>query len=418
MTNTIMNKYNLLLAICIIAGIALRLIWPMDMEWKYDQKLMVEMANDAVKAGQLPEVGMKSGGGMVNPNLSVAPFALVSIFTSDPIAHVMMVQWSNVLAILLLLLFVHKSIPKEQQLVWYSGIALLSVSPLPIVFSRDIWAQCMLPIFIFPMIIGHYHRKRVFWAFLWGLLGSCIGQIHMSGFFLSGGLVLGTFVYDYLRKDFFCWWAWLAGSILGAIRLIWWLPYAFDNQGGAARDIIWFFKFNSYKYFLLDGFGVNLSYNLQEDMFDFIQYPRIGGLSTYFIALAHLFLISMFLFGLYLLYLWVKRIIKTYKSGTLIEYFKSLDPIELHLLCLFGSVCTLLPLTGTSFYGHYIVCTYPFVHLFVAKLFSVRYQGLYAGILVTQMFISISFLGYIHVNGGAPTGEYGKTYKMQMLEQK
>src|SRR4051812_18698785 len=91
---------RLVFILAMLAGIALRLIWPADMEWKEDEKDMYRMGCEAAVYKQVPPAGMRSGGGLVNPGFSVVPFALFAAVSSDPVHINQLVQLVNVLALL------------------------------------------------------------------------------------------------------------------------------------------------------------------------------------------------------------------------------------------------------------------------------------------------------------------------------
>src|SRR5258708_21393183 len=74
-------KFRLFYYIIIAGGIALRLIWVSDMEWKGDEIWMYTKAHEAAKSGTFPAAGMPSGGVIVNPALSVAAFPVIALFT-------------------------------------------------------------------------------------------------------------------------------------------------------------------------------------------------------------------------------------------------------------------------------------------------------------------------------------------------
>jgi len=64
-------KKEYFLLIIIVVGLFMRLVWTSDMEWKGDEKQMYSMAHSAVDKGVFPDVGMKSGRGIVNPGLKL-----------------------------------------------------------------------------------------------------------------------------------------------------------------------------------------------------------------------------------------------------------------------------------------------------------------------------------------------------------
>jgi hypothetical protein len=100
---------------------------------------------------------------------------------------------------------------RHERTLWLWGLALAAVSPLAILFSRKIWAQDLLPIFCVPLLIGHWYRDKRWGAFIWGLVGAVMGQVHMSGFFLAAGLWLWTIYSDGRQRQLWQtqWLSWL-----------------------------------------------------------------------------------------------------------------------------------------------------------------------------------------------------------------
>ena len=66
-------------------------------------------------------------------------------------------------------------------------------------------------------------------AFGWGLVGACLGLVHMSGFFYSAGFALWTAVFD--RRSV-RWGSWLAGSLVGTLPLLPWVDYVLHAPPG------------------------------------------------------------------------------------------------------------------------------------------------------------------------------------------
>ncbi len=123
----------------LIAGSILRLVWAQDMEWKSEEQWMFERAREiATGIVPLPISGMQSSVRVPNPGMSVWCFASIAIFTDDPIAMVRWIQWLNILTIWSFCGFILWQIKKSQRGPWLWGMALASVNPLAILFSRKI----------------------------------------------------------------------------------------------------------------------------------------------------------------------------------------------------------------------------------------------------------------------------------------
>src|SRR5882724_66770 len=91
-------KQNLFLFLIIATGLVLRLVWLSDMEWKDDEQWMYAKAHEIVETKEFPAAGMRSGGGIVNPGMSVVAFAPIAAVTNSPLAMNRVVQIVNVLA--------------------------------------------------------------------------------------------------------------------------------------------------------------------------------------------------------------------------------------------------------------------------------------------------------------------------------
>ena len=194
-------KEKYLIIFCLFAGSLLRLVWPADMIWLSDEIWMYEnsqkIANGAV---ELPSLGMLSGAGIYNPSMSVWVFSLISVFAKTPVGVVQWIQWMNIIAIWIFYFFISRNFLGLEKEVWLKGTALWAVSSLPILLSRKIWAQDILPFIACLLFLCHWKREKRIFSFLWGFLGVIIGQIHMSGFFFSFALIFWSLMQDIRHK--------------------------------------------------------------------------------------------------------------------------------------------------------------------------------------------------------------------------
>jgi 4-amino-4-deoxy-L-arabinose transferase-like glycosyltransferase len=172
-----------LIAILIVAA-ALRLGAPGVVEFKRDEANLSLMALDMARGRDFPLLGIDSSVGIRNAPVNVWIMALPYWFTSDPLLATQFVGLLNVGAVLLLYLLTRR---------YYGPLAaviaglLFAVSPWAVVYSRKIWAQDMLPIFIVATIatglVGFAEGRR--WAQWWHLpLLAITGQIHYVTFVL------------------------------------------------------------------------------------------------------------------------------------------------------------------------------------------------------------------------------------------
>lgn len=403
------HLYYVLIAI----GSLLRLIWPTDMEWKADEQEVHALAYEALRTGVFPEVGIKSGGGLVNPGMSIGMFAAIAAFTDDPVEMVRVVQWLNVLSLLGFVVLARRKLVGEEREVWLVGLALAAVSPLAVLFSRKIWAQDLLPAFVFVIVTAHMHRGKGWGAFVWGVAGALMGQVHMSGFFYAFGLFLLTVVHDRVNGLRFPWIAWLLGSALGALTMLPWVAFLATNPQTTNSSFWNVFQLNLYFYWLIDALGLDLYYSLREDFWDFIRYPVVGGTPTYVVALLHALLVGFAVFVLKALFIRIGGLVQWFRQGidrsTLL---RNVSVTRFYLLSILLALGVFLPLSGATIYQHYLICAFPFPFIFLAKLLHARSRVL-LGLAITQLALTVSFMLYIHYVGATEQSDYGITYRAQ-----
>ncbi len=417
MTNTAWLRSNWLFLVVIAFGLFLRLVWVNDMEWKGDEQWMYNTAEEVAKTGHWRGVGMNSSAGVINPGFSVAIFSAMAFFVHTPTAMAACVQWINVIAIICFLLLITFKIEKDQRDIWLWGLTLAAVAPLAVLFSRKIWEQDVLPIFCFMVILGNVYRNKGWGAFLWGLFGALVGQIHMSGFYYAAGIFIFTLIYDYRNKLTFKWGYWLVGSIIGSIGLIPWVLYLVHNPQPRSLKIDYLWEFNFYIYWFLDSHGLNLMYSLKQYFFDFIKEPFIGGHATYLVAILNLALACTGFYTLKRVWGYVKTLFAYIKQKQLFaKLTTNLSSTNFYLFGILLGMGIIMNFSGIFVYQHYIIVAFPFTYIFMAKIFQNK-KKLFMGIICAQLVLTVSFILYIHTHDGAKDGDYGVTYRAQVKGQ-
>lgn len=395
----------------LIAGIILRFLWVYDMEWKWDEFLMYDAAIDIAQTGKLPLTGMKSGGGIENPGLSMWIIGIIAKFTTVPVNMVKVIILSNVLALIGFILFSIKKFKGADCEVWLWGLALAAVSPMAVIFSRKLWAQDILPIFSFLIIVSHQYRHRNIGAFLWGIIGAIIGQIHMSGFFFSFGLFLFTLWYDYNKKLRTKWIAWVVGSIIGAIPLIPWIVYLVANSSESKLSLMHIFQFNFFIYWFIDPLGLNITYSLRGAIFDFLKFPNIFGINTYFVSIIHLGLLVFAVLVLNGIIRKVKSLYVLMKNKKLFtNVLSDTKSHNFYLLSILTGLGFFMTLSCVWIHPHYLIVAFPFPYIFVVKMLYPNLKRIKL-LLIIQLLLTIAFIKYIHITQGPENSDYGKTYK-------
>jgi len=215
------KRWALGLGAAIAAGVFFRLVWLYDVEYKGDEAWSFSEVKKYWETHTLRTIGMPSSAGLPNAGMSLWVFVAISTILPivDPLELTRSVQVLNIVAILFLTIFVQKSIPPHEREPWLFSVALVSINPLAVLFSRKLWPPDIFPLFTLGLLVGWWHRGRRWGAFLWGLVGALLGQIQLAGFLFAAAFVGCTLLFN--RRGVH-WLAWFVGSILGALPLMPW----------------------------------------------------------------------------------------------------------------------------------------------------------------------------------------------------
>jgi hypothetical protein len=401
-------------------GAGFRLIWPGDIEYKYDEAWTFGLVQRYVERGEAHALGMPSSQNVHNPGLSLWVFyALGKVFGSDePTDLARGVQLLNVAAIFALAVFAWRCVPAPQRETWLWTAAIVSVNPLAVLFQRKIWPPCTLPLVLVALIAGWWHRDRRGGAFVWGLLSACVGQVHLSGFFQAAGLTLWTRLFD--RRPV-AWRWWLLGVTVGSAPLVPWLDYLRTAEQHVRPNAVeWsrLFEMKFYTHWLTEPFGIGLKYALGPDFADFLRGPTIAGHPTYGVAALHGVLV---LIGAGLLIVGIRRWWPARRAWR--NWFGGDDSTSLALAGTFWGYGLLLTLSRLPFYRHYLLVAFPMTALWAARLAlpdatdepcRVRGQRVLLALVVAEALVTAAFLAYVHSHGGTPHGEFGRSYAGQV----
>jgi hypothetical protein len=404
---------HFVILLLLLTGSCLRLLWATDMEWKSEEQWMFEQAQ-LVARGEipLPVAGMPSGVRVPNPGMTVWWFALIATVARDPIAMVRWVQFVNILTLWLFYLFIFWQIAPQERQPWLWGLAIASVNPLAVVFSRKIWIPDLLPPFCFLVFLGHWFRKTRWGSFVWGIAGALIGQVHMGGFLFTLGLLLWTIWHDYkqqtLRKT--VWIAWLLGAGLGSLPLIPWALAVLPQMEHYTRSWLGLLVPKFYVHWIATAVGVNLSDPLQKVFWrNFLCEPMIFGVPTYLMAPAHLFLLAI---GWYPVYRFLKSR-RTPRPNASANAAHS--KLKFYIGALAWGVGGVFTLSGIAFQPYYIMVVFPFAYIWLALMYQNQVR-LMVTIALMQLFITSTFLIFIHRTGGVDAPGYGIVYRLQMQQ--
>jgi hypothetical protein len=383
------------------------------MEYKADEVWTFEHA----RAGDLSWVGMNSSVNVPNPGMSLWVFTGLSALSDaqDPSELVRTVQVANCLALVLLACFAWRCVPAPEREAWLWAAALVAVNPLAVLFHRKLWPPCVLPLLTLAMLWAWWHRGRRWPALVWGLIGACLGQIHMAGFFFAGGFALWSFLFD--RRSV-AWKAWLGGSVLGAIPLVPWAVQVLAHPAAPpANPGRWLHALEGkfWVRWFTEPFGLGIEYTLGPQFRDFLAYPRVAGRPSYLVAAAHIAVVA-----LALLLLARAAVVLWRDRGRWMDRFVGRgSPTAFTQSAALWGFGLLLTLSALSIHRHYMIVLFPLECLWVARMAlgePVRLgRRLLTGLWAAQLAVSASFVAYVH-DSQRIGAEYGTTYAAQRAE--
>jgi 4-amino-4-deoxy-L-arabinose transferase-like glycosyltransferase len=170
----------ILIAIMALAAIT-RLGWPAITEFKADEARLYALALNMAEFKGLALRGIGSSVGFPNFPMSVWLFSIPLFFWKHPYAATLFVGLLNTLAV-----YVCYRLVKRYwgQVAGLTAALMFAASPWAIIYSRKIWAQDLLPLFVLGYIgtalAGFVEGRK--WALLWHLVFlAIVVQIHLSG---------------------------------------------------------------------------------------------------------------------------------------------------------------------------------------------------------------------------------------------
>jgi hypothetical protein len=397
------------LGAALVLGVILRLVWPGDMEYKGDE---IFLFHHATGSNPYPWVGQTSGVGTSNPGMGIWVYSLMAqgLHLDSPVQLVRGVIVLNVLALVALAVFALKVVPPRQREPWLWGTALLAVNPLAVLFSRKLWIQSVLPPFVIAMLFAWWRRGHRGGAFAWGVLGAWLGQIHMTGFFFAGAFAAWTALYD-RRSARWRWW--FVGSVLGALTLVPWLVHVLSHQGAPMRSLTNSIQPRFWAFWISYPLGFNLLTSFGTDSWKLLAWPTVDGTSLYICAITFVVILVVGItiaVEAFALTIWPRRRKPERPIGG------TASDTSLAIRASVLGYGLLITASGVLIYRHYLIVAFalPFVTIAVAALLRPsRGRRLLTVLVVAQAALSVQYLTYVHVRGGAPGGDYGVAYDHQ-----
>jgi hypothetical protein len=257
---------------------------------------------------------------------------------------------------------------------------------------------------------------------VWGLVGVCLGQIHMAGFFFAGGFALWAFLFDRPWRERIAWKSWLLGTLLGALPMLPWLVHLLAQPSERPINPHRWVHALELKFWIRwfsESFGLGIDYTFGPYFREFQGYPLLGGHPTYLVGLLHWLLggLALVLLARAAVTLWRRR---EHWREHCIGRDSASAFTQNAALWGFG---LLLTLSSFSIHRHYMIVLFPLEFLWVARLALAWNQeqarsarlgrALLLSLWCAQFVISANMLAYIHARQNFAGAEYGIPYGAQ-----
>lgn len=409
-------------ALAVAAGIALRLTYPFDIEYKADEQFSFETARAMLSGDYWSWGGMPMSVGGANPGMSLWIFAglMFGIGADTPPELARAVQLLNCAGLIALVLFAARVPPPSEREPWLWAAALWAVNPIAIILERKIWPPSVLPLFIVMLIAAWWHRRAALGSFAFGLLAALLSQIHMS-VLLYAAMLVAWACFDDRRS--WRWGALIGGIVIGVLPAVPWLFELLSNlhqigSGAGVGDKWRRPVFSIWLWFATQPFGFGIDYTLWREHFrDLLSGPSIGGSPSYFVWALQSVL------GVLAAWIYLRAGRTLWKTGwpSARSVLLGHDTTGLLLRATVIGQCLLLTLLTVRAIGphrHYLISLAPVMALFIARVVSLgdtsgsRRAGraLLYSVTVAVALMSALLLQYIHVTQ-VIRGEYGPDRK-------
>jgi hypothetical protein len=248
----------------------------------------------------------------------------------------------------------------------------------------------------------------------------------MSGFFFAAALFLWTAFFDRKSAN---WKGWFLGSVSGALPLIPWVLYAVSHPIGGRMSAGWseITQLKYWTFWFTDPTGLHLGNPLGllrgesnwAQISDFVRYPLWEGHATYLNGLAHLVALgaTLLLFSRGLFGIWAnwKKDGVSLCSMFIGKHSRRDSQTSFVQNSALWGCGILLTVTGVVIRRYYMAVTFPleFICLIrMARPDTKTGNKILVSLWLAELFMSATFVGYIHVNEGSVAGDYGKAYHL------
>ncbi|MCA9998771.1 MAG: glycosyltransferase family 39 protein, partial [Anaerolineales bacterium] len=210
------KQETLWLMLILLAAAVARLGWPGLTEFKADEARLLALSLEMANGGGVALRGISSSVGFPNFPMSVWLYAIPSLFSSHPYAATLFTGLLSTLAVWGCYWLVQRYWGTRAGLL---VALLLALNPWAILYSRKIWAQNLLPLFVVGWAISGvlaFVEGRRRWLWLHLLLLAVAAEIHLA----AVALVLPTAVYLIYFRRRIHWKDVVIGGVLGLLTAV------------------------------------------------------------------------------------------------------------------------------------------------------------------------------------------------------
>ncbi len=407
------------LALAITLGAVFRLIWGEDIEFKGDEAYTLHFAASSAQGEEpFPWLGMRSSAGFKNPGMSVWAFMIFGYCfeITDAPTLARCVQICSILALIAYIPFIRRLVKEEEREGWYWGVALMALNPLAVILHRKIWPPSLFPLITLAFLLGWLKRGNPWGAFLLGLIAALIGQFQMAGFIMAAAFFFWAILFD---RQSVRWVPLIAGALLGTLPMLPWIYEMvvirdFETPNRAA-SLSYLLEGMFWLRWIIQPFGLETVYpSLKADFFDFLRYPILFGIPTYWVAIVHLLLIGTVIA---LAIRGMARLWQT-RSQWFDQFTGRSSPTGFTLSAAFWGCGLLFSATLRPFRYHYGLVSMPLSFVWAARstlTLAKHGRAFLLFVCVGNGLLSAWFLDYIHQNQRKIQGDYGLPYQAQLV---
>lgn len=396
-----------------LACIIIRFVFLDIIEFKDDEFIAIKMAYDNLYH-QFTLTGLKSSTGLYNPPFFIYLISIPVFFSTDPILVTVFISILNAIALLLLYWFSRSLYGKNTTPI----ICLIFASaPWTIIYSRKIWAQDCLFLFImlFYLVMVSFIRKyRSSKVVLLFILLAAITQLHMSAWFLPLPLLIFFVLFRIKIR--------LRDLVLGLLLfafcyspyLVFHLTTDFENLRTFFQERSGWRSFANFEWsFIITG-GANFTYYIGENAMKLFNQKYFLALPSGFFFLYYLFALA----GLVYVFFLVLRKYKFYFNYATIELKYQILILMLLIyftiqICYFVFRIRPHPHYNIIFYPIISICAALFFEYLIANTKEWMRKAIYmilTLIVISNLYYTGAFYQFIRKNPETISGDYGKPY--------